>query len=114
MSKHMVRVVAKYVANDSPAGNFRFILVCGINENGCISEGEWMGYTHNNDIHYPFLLQREPTPRLYFGGEEKYYEPTSILDIQIADGAEFTISNKPDENDAWDCKYVISSVHDLL
>ena len=113
MPNHIVRIVAKYVENDSPAGNYRFVLLCGIDENGRIAEGEWLGYTHNNDQYFPFLLQRTPYPCIFLGGEEKYFEPTSIFQSRIEVNSIFTISNSPGSNEEWSSVYKITSVHTL-
>lgn len=109
----IVRVVAKCLAGGFPAGNFRFVLVCGLDERRRIAEGEWMGYTHNNDEYFPFLLQKEPLPCLFLGGEEKYFEPTTIFHELIEVGSTFTVSNSPNSNEQWSAKYAITSVHIL-
>ena len=113
MANRIVRVVAKYVEHESPAGNYRLVLVCGLDENQRIAEGEWMGYTHNNSEHYPFLLQRDPFACLFLGGEEKYCEPTTLFEGPIESGATFTVSNSPKSKDQWSVEYEITSVHTL-
>jgi len=109
----IIRVVAKYAENDSTAGNYRFVLVCGLDEKRRIAEGEWMGYTHNNSEYYPFLLQKEPRPCLFLGGEEQYFEPTTIFQQPIEIGSTFTISNSPNSNEEWSVEYKITSIHAL-
>ena len=114
MLKHIARIVAKYAENESPSGNYRLVLVCGLDEQDRIADGEWMGYTHNNDIHYPFVLSSERKEKLFVGGEEKYFEITSIYDNPLKVGERFSISSAPESDEPWSVKYQITAINKLL
>lgn len=110
----VVRLVAKYSEGKTPSGNYRFVIVCGIDDENRIVEGEWMGFIHNNDVYHPFRLERSPKYQLNFGGEEKYYEPTTLGATSIEVGNQFTVSNHPDDvKGDWTVSYCITSVHPL-
>jgi hypothetical protein len=113
-TKTIVRLVAKFSENESTSGNFRLVLVCGIDAEKKIVEGEWSGFTHNNDLHYPFVLQRSPFERLYLGNDNKYYEPSNLPSTKIEVGERFHVSNHPDDpQGSWTVEYTITSVHSL-
>ena len=106
----IIRLAAHLSDGEQKAGNYRLFLLCGIQSDGTIAAGEWMGYTHNNNQHWPFLLRRSPVDCLFFGTEEDYWEPTDLLEDKVFVGRRFKVSSSPNEVSSWSCEYRVTSI----
>ena len=105
----IVRLSAVFREGGCSHRNFRFVLVCGVDENCRISDGEWMGYIKNESIFWPFILKNSNS--CFYGGEEHYAEPTNIGDDEVKSGRFFTLSSPPGEPTPWQSTYEIVTCH---
>lgn len=105
----IVRVVAVSKEGGHLYKDYKIMLVCQINDDGRIAEGEWFGCVKFESISYPFVLQNGN--RLFYGYEENTYEPTNIGSRLIAEGEYFTVSSAPNTNDESEGVYQITHVH---
>jgi hypothetical protein len=105
----IVRILAECLEGGVRFGNYKFVLICGLNEHDKIENGEWLGYLRNDEIHYPFLLKNKSC---FYGGEEHESEPTNIVDKVIELGGQFTIFNGPGNSETWESTYEIISCHE--
>lgn len=106
---HIVRIVAEFRDGGHSHENYKFVLVCGIDANQHLVEGEWMGYIQNESILWPFILKNGNS--CFYGGEEHYAEPTNVGHGEIQAGRFFTLSNPPGEAMPWQSTYEIVSCH---
>jgi hypothetical protein len=102
-------VQAVYREGGHSYNNYKFFLLCGINADLQIEDGEWMGYFINETVHWPFILKNGKS--CFYGGEEHSYEPTNIGSSSINVGRLFTISSSPSEITPWEATYEITSCH---
>lgn len=105
----IVRIVAVSKEGGHTYKDYRIMLVCHINQNKRISEGEWFGCFKFDSVSYPFVLQSGN--RLFYGHKENTFEPTNIGSRTIVEGEYFTVSSAPNTNDESEGVYQITSVH---
>ena len=105
----IVRIVAISKEGGHAYKDYKIVLVCQINENGHISDGEWFGCVYFESVSYPFVLQNGS--RLFYGYEKNEFEPTNIGSRTIAEGEYFTVSSAPNTNDDSEGIYQITSIH---
>ena len=105
----IVRIVAVSKEDGYAYKDYKIVLVCQINGNGYISEGEWFGCVKFESVSYPFILQNGS--RLFYGYEENTFESTNIGSKIIAKDEYFTVSSAPNTSDESEGIYQITSVH---
>jgi hypothetical protein len=105
----IVRVVAAFREGGHSHKNYRFVLVCGIDANQHLTDGEWMAYIQNESIFWPFILKNGDS--CFYGGEEHYAEPTNIGCSEVEVGRFFTLSSPPGEPKPRQSTYEIVSCH---
>lgn len=105
----IARIVAIYKEGGHAYKEYKIVLVCKINEDGRISDGEWFGCVKSNAVIYPFVLQNGD--RFLYGYEENTFEPTNIGSRTIAEGEYFTVISAPNTNEESEGVYQITSVH---
>lgn len=106
---YIARIVAVFREGGHSHKNFRFVLVCGIDSNQRLTDGEWMGYIQNQSILWPFILTNGDS--CFYGGEDHYAEQTNVRQGEIQVGRFFTLSSQPGEATAWQSTYEIISCH---
>lgn len=93
----------------------KLILLCAIDEQDALTDGEWFGYTKDENGRHPFILEQRK--QFFFGadGGDIIVESTNIKDKQIKVGALFTVftpsmvpSGRDDET-----TFEITTVHTL-
>ena len=107
---NIVRVIAVLREGGYPNENYKFVLLCGINANHQIEDGEWMGYIKNESEFHPFILRDSSC---FYGDEEHNFEPTNIGDRHhlVEVGGLFTVSNQPHTDEPWQSTFEIVSCH---
>lgn len=105
----IVRIVAVSKEGGHAYEDYKIVLVCQINEDRRISEGEWFGCVESEAVSYPFVLQNGD--KLFYGYEKNAFESTNIGKRTIAKGEYFTLTSKPNTNDDSEGVYQITSVH---
>ena len=106
---NIVRVMAVFREGGHSYKNLKVTLLCAINANNQIEDGEWIGYIKNESVLYPFILKNGTS--CFYGGEEHSFEPTNIGLGPIKVGRLFTISSSPSETKSWESTYEIVSCH---
>ncbi len=106
---NIVRVMAVSREGGHRNTNLKVTLLCAINANNQMEDGEWMGYIKNESVLYPFILKNRNS--CFYGGEEYSFEPTNIGLGPIEVGRFFTISSSPGETESWESTYEIVSCH---
>ena len=79
-------------------------VLCAIDDKRRLVNGEWFGYAKEDNVTYPFVLQRGTT---YFYGE--FYEATTLGKKPIQLGGYFTIKAE-DGSEEW--VYEITHCHE--
>lgn len=105
----IVRVVAVFREGGHSHQNYKFVLICGIDANGRLIDGEWMGYIENDSVLWPFILKSGDS--CFFGGEEHYAEPTNFGLGDIKVGRYFTLASPPGELAPWESTYEVLSCY---
>jgi hypothetical protein len=105
----IVRVVAESRDQDPSARGLRVYLLCGLDEDGSLSDGEWMGYTKQKNLIHAFVL--ESGVRLKYGGKEAYHEVTDLGSKRIAVGSYFIVEGAPEIDDSWATVFQVLSIH---
>lgn len=105
----IVRVVAVFREGGHSHQNYKFVLICGIDANGRLIDGEWMGYIENDSVFWPFILKGGES--CFYGGEEHCAEPTNLGRGDIQVGRCFTLSSPPAERTPSESTYELVSCH---
>ena len=106
---NLVRITAEYKEGGHAYSDYRIVILCGVNQDHQLAEGEWFGYVRNEKIFYPFVLRHGK--ELFYGGDEPWAEPTNIGQREIAVGTHFTLSNSPDDTEVFDAVYAVTNIH---
>ena len=106
-----IRMVAVYKENGIINEDWKVILLCNVDEQFYITDGEWFGYVKDCDHIYPFVLQK--TSVLFYGGDEHSYETSNLDNRQIVVGNYFSVFSSPDESEHIESAYEIASVHNF-
>ena len=106
---NFVRVQAVLREGGHSHKNSKLVLLCAINVNRQLEDGEWTGYIKNELVRWPFILENGKS--CSYGGEEHYFEPTNLGLGPIEVGRFFTISSPPGEANVWESTYEITSCH---
>jgi hypothetical protein len=104
----VVRIVAVQRGSGHTYDDYAVVLLCALDDNGYIANGEWYGCVKNEAETLPFVLQRGE--RFFYGGEGQHFTPTNIGKRPIAVGSYFTVFNSPTEDEA-EYIYEIKSCH---
>lgn len=67
----IVRVVALWMDNGQEDGNSTITLQCGVDDNWNLVERQWMGFSKENNIRYPFIF--DPVDRAFDYGYESAF-----------------------------------------
>lgn len=105
----IVRIVAEHREGGSRLPDYKFYLVCGLDDKNKVALGEWVGYLKNESVYYPFILQNETC---FYGGDEPEYELINISSKNIVVGEVFTISNQPGSEEEWEAIYEVTHCHE--
>ncbi|EIU5019222.1 TPA: hypothetical protein ACGJ68_007004 [Pseudomonas aeruginosa] len=105
------RIIAIHKDGGHLQHEYKAIILCHINEQNKISDGEWFGYIKNESITYPFVLQRGQ--QLFYGNEAQWFEPTNIGSRKIEVGGYFTIFNSPEDSEPFESIYEITAIHEV-
>lgn len=105
----IVRVAAEGRDAMPDTKGFRVYVLCGLNADNTLADGEWMGYAKQKGNIYPFVLQGGR--KLIYGMEEPYFELTDLGSKRIEPDSYFTVEGAPDIDDSWATVYKILSVH---
>jgi hypothetical protein len=100
----IVRVVAVSKEQGVTYKDFKVVLLCGVDDQRRITDGEWFGYVKNESVVHPFLLVRGE--RFMYGGEEHSFEQTNIGTKSLEIGSQFTLVSSDGEH-----PYEITSVY---
>ena len=104
-----VRMVSTFREGGFGQTDYKLVILCGVNEQNNIEDGEWMGYIKNESLLHPFILKEGKI--LTYGGEDNYLEMTNLGSKQIKEGTFFTITNNPRDPESWESTYEIISIH---
>lgn len=107
----IVRILAAYRDGGYSHKDYKLVLMCGIDEQRRIVEGEWMGYAQNEALYYPFILKANESPEFFYGGEDNSSEPTNLSSDPIEVGRFFTVFSPKGEIESWEATYEIVSCH---
>jgi hypothetical protein len=102
----IARLLATHIEGGHPTNN-RFTLLCGIDGNNHLVNGEWFGYTRTNQIEYPFVLRHGD---LHLCGGENYYERTNLESHQLQVGEYFSIRSSSESKEEWEVTYQITNL----
>jgi hypothetical protein len=72
----VVRIVAEWRKDGHRESAYKFCLVCGLNTDALIADGEWMGYIKEDQTYWPFILRNGNA--CFYGGNEPWSERTNI------------------------------------
>lgn len=64
----IVRVVALWMDNGQEDGNSTITLQCGVDDNWNLVERQWMGFSKEKSVRYPFIF--DPVDRVFDYGYE--------------------------------------------
>lgn len=110
MNSHkFVRVVAALREGGQTNEQCKFYLLCGIDSEKKILQGQWMGYYKNGDVWYPFVFETH-REQLFFGWDEHYAEKTNICKRVMQAETMFTVSGV-ENGEMWEHTYQILTVH---
>jgi hypothetical protein len=107
----MLRVIAILKQGGHTYKDNKIVLLCHVNEQCHISDGEWFGYVRNESVHNPFILQEGK--RFFYGDVEHSFQPTNIGSRPIVVGSYFTLRNSPSDTEISEIIYEITSTHAL-
>ncbi len=86
------RVTAVWRENAQRNDNYKYVLLCGLDEKFRLVEGEWFGYMKNAHVIHPFVLQNGTS--CFYGGEEHSFENTDIGDRSIQPETFFDVNGE--------------------
>ncbi|MDP3281733.1 MAG: hypothetical protein Q8M57_11920 [Nitrosomonas sp.] len=107
----LFRILAECREGGENLQDYKLVLICGLNSENKMEDGEWLGYLKNERTYYPFILKDKAC---FYGGEEHEYEPTNLPEKIIEKGCFFTISNGPRDIETWESTYQITSCYELV
>lgn len=106
---NLARITAEYKEGGHGYSDYRIVILCGINEDHRLAQGEWFGYVRNEQIFYPFVLRNGK--EFFYGGDKHWAEPTNIGQREMKVGTYFTLSNSPDDDKTFEAVYTVINIH---
>jgi len=105
----IVRVLAEHKEGGERLSDYKFILVCGLDDERKVVSGEWLGYLKIESVYYPFILTNDTC---FYGGDEHEYEPINIASKNIVVGEAFTLSSHPSAEEKVEMVFEITHCHE--
>ena len=107
----LVRIVGEYKEGGEPIGS-RAVILCGVDNNGRLVDGEWFGYDRYDDgVEQPFVLR---FGELFdFGGDPKEVQRTNIGQRALRVGEYFTVSSEHGGPEGWAVACLITHVTEV-
>ena len=105
----VVRIVAVPRDSGHTYDDYTIVLLCGLDDNGYIVNGEWYGCVRNEAETLPFVLQRGE--RFFYGGEDQNFTHTNIGTRPIGTGSYFAVFGSATEDEEEEYIYQIKSCH---
>lgn len=101
---NIVRVMSLWMDGGVVQEQYKIVLLCGIDEQQRILDGEWMGYVKNDGISHPFILKSQ-NKLFFYGGDEHDFQSTNIGEKFIRVGHYFSLFEDSEST------YKITNVH---
>jgi len=98
----MVKIMAVCVDSHRKAKN-EFVLWCGLDERGCVVDGEWMGYHENDKAVWPIVVSIGSYSEVNYGDNIK--DPTDLKSAQV--GHQFAIKSLDEDKNSDIYKYEV-------
>lgn len=98
----MVKIMAVCVDSHRKEKN-DFVLWCGLDERGCVVDGEWMGYHENDKAVWPIVVSIGSYSEVNYGDNIK--DPTDLKSAQV--GHQFAIKSLDEDKNSDIYKYEV-------
>lgn len=110
----IVRVVAVYRDKGQREPSSTTTLLCGLDDAGNVVEGQWMGFSMDEGIRYPFIWDTLKAVFDYgWGPDENEVTPTTLGRFALREGLIFSTMNDPAFPDKWEYNWQVETIHTL-